>query len=173
MAIRTPPSWQQNSSHPAENDRLSTQALWASTGIITGGSMAITANSPAGMSVLCAAGWASVLGTTQANMGVYMCYNDASAVLTITTADPTQARVDLVCATVRDAYYTGAFNDVILQVVAGTPAGSPVAPALPANSITLATVAVAAAATSILNANVTDTRVLSATNIATVNGGTP
>ena len=173
MAIRTPPSWQQNSSHPAENDRLSVQALWATTGIITGGAMAITANSPAGMSVLCASGWASIVGTTQTNMGTYMSYNDASAVLTVTTAHATLARIDLVCATVRDAYYTGAFNDVIIQVVAGTAAGSPVAPALPANSITLATIAVAAAVLSIVTADITDTRVLSTTNIPTLNGGTP
>ena len=98
-------------------------------------------------------------------MGTYTTYNDATTVLSITTANPTNPRIDLVCATVRDAYYTGAFNDVILQVVAGTPAGSPVAPTLPANSISLATVAVGAGATAITNANITDTRVLVTTNI--------
>jgi hypothetical protein len=98
-------------------------------------------------------------------MGVYTFYNDATVTLTVTTADPTNPRIDRVVATVRDAYYTGALNNVILQVVAGTPAGSPVAPALPANSITLATVAVGAGATAITNANITDTRVLVTTNI--------
>jgi hypothetical protein len=43
-----------------------------------------------------------------------------------------------------------------------------VAPALPANSITLATVAVGAGATSIINANISDTRVLVTTNIPEV-----
>jgi hypothetical protein len=165
MTLRTPPSWLQNGSHPAENDRLTTQALWATTGIINSSSLAVTQNSPVGMSVLVASGWAAVLGTEQSNMGAYVVYNDATATLGITTADPTNPRIDLVCATVRDAYYSGAFNDVILQVVAGTPAGSPVAPALPANSISLATVAVAAGATSITNANITDTRVAVTTNI--------
>jgi hypothetical protein len=34
MALRTPPSWLQNGSHPAENDRLTaTQALWAASGV--------------------------------------------------------------------------------------------------------------------------------------------
>jgi hypothetical protein len=70
--------------------------------------------------------------------------------------------------TVNDAYYTGSLNNVILQVVAGTPAGSPVAPALPANSISLATVAVGAGATALTNANITDTRVLVTTNIPEV-----
>lgn len=165
MAIRTPPSWLQNGSHPAENDRLGTQALWATTGIINSASLAVTQNSPTGLSVLVASGWAAIVGTTQSNMGTYTVYNDATTVLSITTANPTNPRIDLVCATVRDAYYTGAYNDVILQVVAGTPAGSPVAPALPANSISLATVAVGAGATAITTANITDTRVLVTTNI--------
>ena len=165
MTIRTPPSWLQNGSHPAENDRLTTQALWATTGIINNTSLLVHQNTPAGLSVVVDSGWAAIVGTTQANMGTYVTYNDASVVLSLTTADPTNPRVDLVCATVNDAYYTGALNNVVLQVVTGTPAGSPVAPALPANSITLATVAVGAGATAITNANITDTRVLVTTNI--------
>jgi hypothetical protein len=165
MTLRTPPSWLQNGSHPAENDRLTTQALWATTGIIKDTSLAITQNTPPGLSVLVASGWAAIVGTTQANMGTYVGYNDATVTLSINTADPTNPRIDLVCMTVQDAYYTGSLNNVILQVVAGTPAGSPVAPALPANSISLARVAVGAGATAITNANITDTRVLVTTNI--------
>ena len=165
MTLRTPPSWLQNGSHPAENDRLTTQALWATTGIIKPTSLAVSQNTPAGLSVLVASGWAAIVGTTQANMGTYVGYNDDTVILSITTADPTNPRVDLVCLTVNDAYYTGALNNAVLQVVAGTPAGSPVAPTLPANSISLATVAVGAGATAITNANITDTRVLVTTNI--------
>jgi hypothetical protein len=165
MAVRTPPSWLQNGSHPAENDRLTTQALWATTGIIKDTSLVVAQNSPPGMSILVASGWAAIVGTTQANMGTYVGYNDASTVLTVTTANPTNPRIDRVCMTVQDAYYTGSLNDVIMQVVAGTPSATPVAPALPANSISLATIAVGAGATSITTANITDTRVLVTTNI--------
>lgn len=165
MTLRTPPSWLQNGSHPAENDRLTTQALWATTGIIKSDSLAVTQNSPAGMSVRVASGWAAIVGTTQANMGTYVGYNDDIVVLGVTTADPTNPRIDRICMTVNDAYYTGSLNNVVLQVVAGTPAGSPVAPATPANSISLATVAVAAGATALTTANITDTRVLVTTNI--------
>jgi hypothetical protein len=165
MTLRTPPSWLQNGSHPAENDRLSTQALYATTGIIGSSSLAVTQNSPAGMSVIVASGWAAIVGTTQANMGAYVAFNDANNVLTVTTANPTNPRIDRVVVTVQDAYYTGAFNDVIFQVIAGTPAGSPTAPATPANSISLATIAVGAGVTSILNANITDTRVEVTTNL--------
>jgi hypothetical protein len=178
MTVRTPPSWLQNGSHPAENDRLTTQALWATTGIINSASLLVHQNTPAGLSVVVDSGWAAIVGTTQANMGTYVTYNDASVVLSLNTADPTNPRIDLVCATVNDAYYTGSLNNVVIQVVAGTPAGSPVAPSLPANSITLATVTVGAGATAITNANITDTRVLVTTNIpesgdiSAVNAGT-
>jgi len=165
MTLRTPPSWLQNGSHPAENDRLTTQAIWATTGIIKSTSLAVTQNSPVGMSVIIASGWCAIVGTTQANMGTYVGYNDAATVVAITTANPTNPRIDLICATVNDAYYTGSTNNVVFQVIAGTPAGSPVAPALPANSISLATVDVAAGALSIVTGNITDTRVLVTTNI--------
>jgi hypothetical protein len=165
MTLQTPPSWLQAGSYPAQYDRLTAQALWATTGIIGSSSLAITANSPAGMSVRVASGWAAIVGTTTTNMGVYTIFNDAQDTLTITTADPTNPRIDLVCATVRDAFYSGANNDVIFQVIAGTPAGSPVAPALPANSISLATIAVGAAVTQINTGNITDTRTLVTTNI--------
>jgi hypothetical protein len=165
MTLQSPPSWLQAGSYPAQYDRITAQALWATTGIINSSSLAVTANSPAGMSVRVASGWAAIIGTTTINMGVYTAYNDASVTLTVTTANPTNPRIDLVCMTVRDAYYAGADNDVILQVIAGTPAGSPVAPALPDNSISLATIAVGAAVTQINSGNITDTRVLVTTNI--------
>ena len=165
MTLRTPPSWLQNGSHPAENDRLTTQALWATTGIIKSTSLAVTPNSPVGMSVIVASGWAAIVGTTQSNMGTYVGYNDAPTVVAITTANPTNPRIDLLCMTVNDAYYTGAQNNVVFQVVVGTPASSPVVPSTPANSIALAEIDVAAGALSITSGDITDLRVLVTTNI--------
>jgi len=165
MTLRTPPSWEQNASHPAENDRLTTQALWATTGIINSASLAITANSPVGMSVIAADGWAAIVGTTQPDMGTYVAYNDAPVTLTITTANPSNPRIDLICLTINDSYYSGVTDNVVFQVIAGTPAGSPVAPALPANSIGLAQVTVPAAATAISSGNIADLRVLATSNV--------
>jgi len=165
MTLRTPPSWEQNASHPAENDRLTTQALWATTGIINPASLEVTANSPAGMSVVVADGWAAVVGTTQPDMGTYVAYNDAPVVLTITTANPTNPRIDLICLTINDSYYSGATDNVVFQVIPGTPAGSPVVPALPDNSISLAQITVPAAATTIVSGNITDNRVLALSNV--------
>lgn len=168
MALHTPPSWLQNGSHPAENDRLTTQALWATTGIIANSSLAVTANSPVGMSVLVASGWAAVVGTTQPNMGTYVSFNDATVTLTITTANATNPRIDLICLTINDSYYSGVADNVVFQVIAGTPASSPVAPSTPANSIALAEVYVGAAVLSINSGNITDKRVLTTTNIPEV-----
>lgn len=159
MALRTPPSWLQQGSHPAENDRLSMQAIFNTTGIIGSSSLAVTAQGSPNMTVNVATGWAAIVGTTQSNMGVYTIYNDATTVLTITTADATNPRIDKIVATVNDAYYTGSTNNVVFTVLAGTPASSPTAPATPANSISLATIAVAAGTSTISTGNITDTRV--------------
>ena len=176
MALRTPPSWLQNGSHPAENDRLTTQAIWRTTGVVNSTDMAVSASSPAAMSVSVSSGWAAIVGTYQANMGTYMAYNDAASTLTVTTADPTNPRIDLVVATVSDAFYTGTTNTVAFNVIAGTPASSPTVPATPINSIALAKIAVGAAVGSIINANITDLRVLATTpfqeNLLTVNAQT-
>jgi hypothetical protein len=165
VTLRTPPSWLQNGSHPAENDRLTMQALYSTTGTIGSSSLAVTQSATPGMSVQIASGWAAIVGTTQANMGVYTAYNDAAATATIATANATNPRIDLVCLTVNDAYYTGSTNNVVINVVTGTPASSPTVPATPANSIALAKVAVGANVTSIVNANITDLRVAVTSNI--------
>jgi hypothetical protein len=165
MALRTPPSWLQNGSHPAENDRLTMQAIIASSGIIGSSSLAVTQAAVPAMAVQVAGGWGAVVGDYTSNMGVYTFFNDAATQLTVTTANPSNPRIDRVVVTILDAYYTGSSNTVSFQVIAGTPAGSPVAPAIPFNSISLATIAVAAGATSITNANITNTRVDVTTNL--------
>ena len=169
MALRTPPSWMQNGSHPAENDRLTTQGIWRTSGVLSSADLQVTQSSVPAMSVSIAAGWGVILGTYQSLMGAYQFTNDAAATATIAAADPTNPRIDLICITVSDAYYTGATNQVAINVVTGTPAGSPSAPATPTNSIVLARVAVAALATTIVNANITDYR----TRAGTVTGFIP
>lgn len=159
MALRTPPSWLQNGTHPADNDRLTTTgAVWKSQGVADYGAMKVSQSATPAMSVSVAAGHALINGTEVSNQGLYIAYNDAATTVAIATADPAQPRIDRVVVKVQDSYYSGASNQVVFAVVTGTPAGSPVPPAAPANSLTLAFVAVAANATSIVNANITDTR---------------
>jgi hypothetical protein len=112
------------------------------------------------MSVSIAAGHAMIAGTQTANQGLYIAYNDGATTVAIATASPTLPRIDRICVVVQDAFYGGtANNQVIYQAVTGTPNASPVAPAAPNNAVTLALVAVAANATSIVDANITDSRV--------------
>ena len=168
MTLRTPPSWLQNGSHPAENDRLTTQALYATTGIIGSSSLAVAQNATPNMSVNIAAGWAAIVGTSTTTQGTYVSYNDAVVNAAIATAPSSNSRIDLVCLTVNDAYYSGSTNNVVVNVVTGTVAASPVAPSTPANSIALAQVLVGTSVTSIVNANITDVRVNTTTNLPVV-----
>lgn len=160
MALRTPPSWLQNGTHPAENDRLTTHSLIFSTsGVADVGSMRVSQTSTPSMAVSIAAGHAIIPGTQTATQGFYAAYNDGATNLTIATADPSLPRIDRIVVTVQDAFYGGTGNNqVLFQAITGTPASSPVAPAAPNNSITLALVAVAANAASIVNGNITDSR---------------
>lgn len=159
MALRTPPSWLQNGSHTAENDRLTTTgSLWGVSGVVRSGDLVVSASSPAAMSVSIAAGWAAIVGNYTTNMGTYMVYNDGATTATIATADATNPRIDLVCVTVSDAAYSGSLNTVAFNVVTGTPAVSPSVPATPTNSIALARVAVGAGVTTIVSGNITDVR---------------
>ncbi len=160
MALRTPPSWLQNGSHTAENDRLTTTgSLWGTSGIIRANDLIVSASSPAAMTVSVGTGWAAIVGNYQSNMGTYMVYNDAATTVAIAAADPTNPRIDLVCVTVYDSAYTGSLNTVSFNVVTGTPAASPSVPSTPVNSIALARVAVAAGATTIVAGNITSVRV--------------
>ena len=163
MALRTPPSWLQNGSHPAENDRLTTKAIWKTTGIVNATDLQLQQTSTGAMSVTITPGWAAIVGTSATTQGTYMAYNDANTIVSITAANPSNPRIDLICVTVSDAYYSGSLNQVAFNVVAGTPAGSPTAPATPANSIALGQVAVGAGVTSILTANITNYGTLATT----------
>lgn len=182
MAIRSTPWAIDNNNHPAQDARLALASklgcdlatsfaggVPASAGLIVdpghgvtyATSMKVTQNGTPNMSVLVAAGGAFVRGTQSAIQGVYSLTNDASANLTISAANASNPRRDLIILQARDnAFDAGGINDGRLVVVAGTPAGSPSDPSLAAypNALVLARVAVAANATSITNANITDLR---------------
>lgn len=105
---------------------------------------------------------------TRSGNGPFLGYNAAQATLTLAAADPTNPRVDRIVAQSYDTTLgdsvaglnpaLAAPGALVIRAVTGTPAGSPVAVALAANQISLATVAVAANATAITNGNITDTR---------------
>lgn len=179
MTVQSMPWAIQGASHPAENARNVLGAMFgvpvaahtAAASVTTAGGghgvvgatdLAVSQNGTPNMSVNVAAGRAIVRsgGTSSLLAASYAFLNDATVNVSIAAADPTNPRRDLVIAQVRDTNYGEAANDARITVVTGTPAASPSDPALTSypNCVVLARVAVAAAATTILTANITDLR---------------
>lgn len=163
MAERNPPVWTQTGSHPSDLARQMIKSLLQiptsyNGGIVSSGDLAVSQNGTPNMSVNVATGMGFVFGTEATGQGAYHVYNDATKNITIAAADATNPRKDRIIARIKDQSYSGAVSTFSLEVVTGTPAASPAEPTLPANSFELALVNVAAAATSITNANITDRR---------------
>lgn len=120
--------------------------------------MAVAQASSPNMSVDVGSGHAMIPGTENAKQAIYSCFNDGTKNFAISASDPSLPRIDLVVAKVEDTAYSGITNAWSIAVVTGIPASSPAAPTAPANSVTLAQIAVGAGVTSIVTANITDTR---------------
>lgn len=159
MAELNPPSWLRDGCHTAEGDRQIISAIVCQEGVsdTLDGSLLVT-DGAAGLQVSVAAGHAFVQGDSVSDQGMYVVYNDAAEVLTHSTANPTNPRIDLVIARVYDSQYTGSQDEWALEIVAGTPAASPSAPALPDSAIELARVTVLAGATTLSSSDIEDTR---------------
>lgn len=157
MAELNPPwALEQLATHHSNTNRMFMSAISGrGEGVIYGLAVA-QRGAGANMSVDIAKGSAVVFGTENEQQGTYGVTNDATVNVVIGAADPTNPRRDLIVARVRDAFYSGGTNAWALEAVAGTAAASPVDPTVPNNTLVLARVAVAAAAGSITNANITD-----------------
>lgn len=107
-------------------------------------------------------GVALVPGSEANDQAAYVCLSNTIKNIAITASNPTNPRIDIIVIKVQDSFYSGATDSWSTVVVTGTAAASPSAPAAPANSITIAQIAVGAGVTSIVNANITDTRTYSA-----------
>lgn len=114
----------------------------------------------ANMSVDVAEGSCYVTGTESNYQGIYHGDNQGTTNVVITAANPTNPRRTLIVARIKDSEYGVAVTDeFVIEAIDGTPAGSPADPTVPDNCIVLARVAVAAAASSITDANITDLRI--------------
>ena len=172
MAVSNPPIALQNAgaTHPAELLRNALSGMLAGArannsmvprgGVhpSIGNKLAVTQQGSPTMGITVDTGLVYVSGTEGTSQGAYACYAPTSTNVTVTAAHASLPRIDLVVARVYDSAYSGASNLWALEVIAGTAAASPSAPATPNNSIILAQIAVAAAASSIVNANITDRR---------------
>jgi hypothetical protein len=173
MSPITPPANLQAASYPARIDRLDSAALLTSgygIGPLAGraGVKPGAYGATSGLQVTqravpdryvtvgpgtCYIQAASALG------GTYICHNDASYDVQTAASHPTLPRIDLIIARVYDAVDdVGSQNTFAIESVTGTAAASPVAPPVPGQSHVLAQVAVAAASTTVVTANITDLR---------------
>jgi hypothetical protein len=174
MAAQTPPYVQQNGSHTAALFRQAFASLFGATqpgtlastagGVVNTTDLAVTAQASPNMTVNVAGGSCWIPQTQAANGGLYFGLNDATVVVAIAASNATNPRVDLICATVNDAAYSGSTNNWTLQAITGTPtAGANLtnkngAGALPAASIPLAYVLVPATSTQVVTGNIQDAR---------------
>ncbi len=95
---------------------------------------------------------------SRASQGQYLCSLRQISRVDLAAASTTNPRRDLIYAQVLDTALGDGETRAKIGRVTGTPAGSPTLPALPAGAIPLADVAVAANATQITTANITDLR---------------
>jgi hypothetical protein len=165
MTEQNPAIFLQSGSHPAEDVRRMFHALAGGSpnnanGIFESGDLAVAEKGTPNMSVDIAEGAAWIAGSEATYQGSYFIENRASLNIAVAAADATNPRKDLVVAKVEDSAYSGATNAWSLSVVTGTPAASPSEPAVPANSIVLAMIDVAALSTTVLNAVISDRRII-------------
>lgn len=111
------------------------------------------------MSFTLAAGVCYVQGTASTIAGLYELLLDTTTTLTCTTSDPTNPRIDSVIAVVVDNGDNT--STYVFKILAGTPAGSPVAPTLPANALRLCNITVGASVSTLSAGVFTDQRVWS------------
>lgn len=167
VQIRTP-AYGDGLTYAAQEDRLHTGLLLDALGGATGNALGVgsgvrdaTGNPlqvsvTSGLSVQVNTGAAAIQGSAAANSGTYTAVSDTVVTLTCTAADTVNPRIDSVCLTVTDN--GDATTTAVIQIVAGTPASSPSAPSLPANSLLLCNITVAANATALTSGNLSDQR---------------
>lgn len=158
MAERNPPLYLEGGTYHAADDRQLINSIFPYAGVMGANDMLVSVSS--GMTVAVAVGRGIIVGTTDAAMGSYAVYNETATNLTLDTSDPTNPRIDLIVGRVYDGAYTGTPTDMFwrLDKVKGTPAASPVTPAVTADSIVLAAITVPAGASAIIAGNIADLR---------------
>lgn len=156
-----PPHYLQNACHTAQGDRQVISSIVCGEGVAfganSGGNLEVV-DGPGGMQVTVSSGNGFVQGDDGVWQGMYHVTNDDNVDLTLSASDPTNDRIDLIVAQVHDNAYAVPGDDWVLEVVTGTPAGSPVAPTVPDSAIALAQIAVAAGAVAITAGDITDRR---------------
>jgi len=153
---RYTPLWLQAGSYPAAGDRRLISAIWPAA-VVSGCAVTVQAN----MNLNVGVGW--VVVPTANNTGSVLCASDSIEVVTLGTAPGAGTnRIDVVACTVTSTDIGTAAGDAFsFTAIAGTPAASPVAPAVPAGSVAIAQVLVIGGQATIQAGNITDRRAIS------------
>lgn len=161
MTVEATPMVLQAGSHSAEIFRRAYSTLLGDRqGILEKDGFVVTEKSGTpNMSVDVAGGLMALQGDESTYQGHYLIENRAAHNVVIASSDPTNPRKDLIIVRVVDSVYSGGSDVATIEVVTGTPAGSPADPSLPSGSVfVLARVDVPASDTAITNSQITDLR---------------
>ena len=154
--------WMQNVDYPARLDRALIAAMY-DEGVLDLTMFAVSErDAGANFTVDVAAGNAIVAGDDEPNQGNYYAASTAVQNVTVTAAPGSNSRIDLVVLQINDQNAGGAStNNVTVEVVAGTVASSPTAPATPDSAIALATIGpITSSTASITDSLITDVRLV-------------
>lgn len=161
-----PPTWTQNGSYTAEQDRRLIGAIVRTEGVANSSSMVptVVANS---RQVSISAGGAYVNGdyaqVGAGGGGMYFSYNDGAFEVALPVSG-TIARYDLIVLRVYDSAVSGSINEARFEVVTGTPAESPRIPAVPRSAIAIAAVKINPGTTHIQASDLADQRTIAQLN---------
>lgn len=158
------PLFQAGPTYQAADMRTLIRTQWQFPGVVRGtlNGLAVSQTTPAATMAVNVASGRAVLQDTRAT-GMSDLFDVTSranpVTLTIANGDATNSRYDLIVARVRNTEFGDGATQGTIEVVQGTPSGSPIVPATPQGSVALAKVLVTAGnATAIVNANITDVR---------------
>ena len=160
VALVQPPTWLQNGSYSARMDRNLVDLFFTEGVLAPGaGDFEVVETSPLSNSVAIQAGRAVVTGDDEANQGKYLCVNETTLNLPLAAAPVADSRIDLIYLRVNDPVAGGpAGNNATIEVLAGTPSVTPVAPATPSTAIPLAEILRTVGDTFVDNSMITDVR---------------
>lgn len=167
-----PPTWTQNGTYTAEQDRRLVGALVRTEGVANISSMVPKVVSGS-RQVSIASGGAYIQGdyAQAGGGGTYFVYNDGAHEVTLPVSG-SLARYDLIVLRIYDSAVSGSVNEARFDVVSGTPASSPRIPAVPRTAIPIAAVKVNAGTTQLTSSALADQRVVAQLNGA-VTGNVP
>lgn len=151
----------QTESLSADTDRLINDILLESGVVgVADDSFQVTQDTGSNMQVKIGSGSAGDKAVIKRDGRAYILeHQNASQLLTVAASDPNDDRIDLVVARIYDDEADSSGNTYgDIEIVQGTPAGSPTAPALPAGALALAEILVAEDVTAITNGVITDLR---------------